>query len=105
VRGVDWIRTAALAAAALSLGLVLTACGTKVIKSSGAEHSVVSLVNRQTGFRPADVRCPGGVDAKVAVTFKCHFTGPGGRRYTAFMRVQKVQGRRVLFVIRTRPTG
>ncbi len=89
----------------MSLSLLLTACGKNTIKPHGAEQSIVKLVARQTGFRPADVRCPDGVEAKAGVTFACYFTGPRRRRYTAFMRVAKVQGKRVIFYIRTRPTG
>jgi hypothetical protein len=59
-------------------------------------------VSRQTEFRPNDVKCPSGVEAKVGGTFECRFTGPEGP-YTAFMKIRKVDGERVLFGIRTRP--
>jgi hypothetical protein len=64
---------------------------------------VSDLVSRQTGFRPTDVKCPSGIDAKAGVTFTCNFTGPEGRRYTAYMRVIDVHGARVNFYIQTRP--
>jgi hypothetical protein len=45
------------------------------------------------------VRCPSGVEAKAGGTFECHFTGPVGRAYTAFMRITKIQGERVIFYV------
>ena len=94
-----WIGGAAALAASV---LLLSGCGTSVIKPNGAARSVVDLVSRKTGFHPTDVRCPSGVPAKVGGRFQCHFTGPGSHPYTAFMRIMKVQGERVLFHIRTR---
>jgi uncharacterized protein DUF4333 len=83
-------------------GAVLAACGSgKTIRPEGAEKSVVGVVSQQTGFRPTDVDCPSGVDAKVGKRFECSFTGPEGP-YTAFMEVRKVDGQRVLFKIVTR---
>ena len=87
-----------------SLGVVLAGCGTSTIKASGAEKSVVDVVSRQTGFHPADVKCPSGVAAKVGGTFDCHFTGPGGTSYTASMRIVSIKGSRVEFFVSTRPT-
>jgi hypothetical protein len=83
----------------------LAGCGKATIIPKGAQKSVSDLVSRQTGFRPADVKCPSGIDAKAGVTFTCNFTGPEGRRYTAYMRVIDVHGARVNFYIQTRPTG
>ena len=91
-----------MAVAAVAV-LALAACGTKVVKPHGAEQAVVRVVDRQTGFRPTDVSCPDGVEAKAGATFDCHFTGPRGQRYTAHVTVQKVHGTRVLFFIQTRP--
>ena len=85
----------------VSLGALLAACGKSTIKPEGAEQVVVNVVSGQTGFRPTDVRCPSGVEAKVGVTFDCTFTGPEGP-YTADMRVTKVDGERVLFSVRSR---
>ena len=65
---------------------------------------VVNVVFNQTGFRPRDVRCPSGVEARVGGRFECRFTGPEGP-YTAYMRITNVQGERVLFSVRTRPRG
>ena len=76
-----------------------------MIRPAGAEQSIVNLEVRQKGFHPTDVKCPSGVDAKVGGTFDCHFTGPGGQPYTAHMRIQQVQGQRVVFFIQTRPSG
>lgn len=87
--------------AAVAVGLA--ACGKTTIRPEGAERVVVNVVSSQTGFRPNDVRCPSGVEAKVGVTFQCRFTGPEGP-YTAYMRVTEVEGERVEFAVRTRPS-
>jgi uncharacterized protein DUF4333 len=101
-------RTAIRIAAGVFVGLValqLTGCSSKTtIKPDGAAQSVVDVVSRQTGFRPADVQCPSGVEAKVGGQFDCHFTGPEGKQYTANMRVTKVDGERVEFDVRTHPS-
>jgi Domain of unknown function (DUF4333) len=57
-------------------------------------------VTEQTGFKPTDVSCPSGVEAKVGVEFQCHFTGPEGP-YTAYMKITKVQGEEVFFDFKT----
>jgi hypothetical protein len=43
---------------------MLAACGKSTIKPHGAEQVIVRVVSSQTGFRPADVRCPSGVEAE-----------------------------------------
>jgi hypothetical protein len=58
----------------------------------------------QTGFHPTNVTCPSGVEAKVGQEFDCHFTGHEGKPYTAHMRITKVDGERVDFDVRSRPT-
>jgi hypothetical protein len=91
--------------AAVGVGLValqLTACGA-TIKPEGAEKAVSDLVANQTGFRPTDVKCPSGVDAKVDVKFDCVFTGPEGKNYIAHLRITKVEGDDVEFDIKTNP--
>jgi hypothetical protein len=85
------------------IAALLAACGKTTVKPDGAEQVVVNVVSGQTSFRPTDVRCPSGVEARVGVTFECRFTGPEGP-YTAYMRVTKVQGERVEFSVRTRPS-
>ncbi len=87
------------------VALSLPACSSKsTIKPEGAAQSVVDVVAKQTGFRPADVSCPSGVEAKVGQQFDCHFTGPEGKPYTAHMRVTKVDGEHVLFDVNSRPS-
>lgn len=86
-----------------SLATVLAGCGS-TIKPEGAAQSVVDLVSKQTGFKPNDVKCPSGVDAKVGTEFQCHFTGPEGKQYTADMKVTQVQGDNVQFYIKTAPS-
>jgi hypothetical protein len=80
--------------------LSLAACGTSTIKPDGAAQSVVDLVSEKTDFKPTDVKCPDGVEAKVGGTFDCSFTGPDGD-YTAHMKILKVDGEQVLFDINT----
>ncbi|OBB44905.1 DUF4333 domain-containing protein [Mycobacterium sp. 852002-51961_SCH5331710] len=87
----------------VSLGVVLVGCGS-TIKPEGAAKSIVDLVSEQTGFKPTDVKCPEGVEAKEGVKFECKFTGPEGAEYTANMRVTKVEGDDVEFYIETAPT-
>lgn len=100
------IAQVAAAAAAVGLVSVLTAgCSTKsTVKPEGAAQSVVDVVAKQTGFHPADVHCPTGVEAKVGVEFDCHFTGPEGKEYTANMKITKVDGERVDFAVNTHPS-
>jgi hypothetical protein len=93
---------AAVALVCLALGL--PACAKNTIRPEGAEQVVVNVVSEQTGFRPTDVNCPSGIEAKVGVTFDCHFTGPDGL-YTAHMRVTAVRGSRVDFSVETEPSG
>ena len=90
-----------VAALLILFGAMIAACGENTIKPDGAERVVVNVVSEKTGFRPTDVRCPSGVDARVGVTFECHFTGPEGP-YTADMKVTEVEGERVLFSVRSR---
>jgi hypothetical protein len=72
----------------------------KTIKPEGAAKYVTDRVTEQTGFKPTDVSCPSGVEAKVGVEFQCHFTGPEGP-YTAYMKITKVQGEEVFFDFKT----
>ena len=93
------------AAGMLVVLVALTACSVKsTVKPEGAAQSVVDLVSSQTGFHPTDVSCPSGVEAKVGQEFDCHFTGPEGKPYTAHMRITKVDGERVDFDVRSRPS-
>ena len=96
---------ARFAAGMLVVLVALTACSVKTtVKPEGAAQSVVDLVSSQTGFHPTDVSCPSGVEAKVGQEFDCHFTGPEGKPYTAHMRITNVNGERVDFDVRSRPS-
>ncbi len=86
-----------------TLAMVVAGCGS-TIKPEGAAKSVADLVSKQTGFKPSDVKCPSGVDAKVGTEFDCTFTGPDGH-YNAHLKVTKVDGDNVQFYIDTKPTG
>jgi hypothetical protein len=55
-----------------------------------AAQSVADVVFSRTGFRPNDVRCPSGVDAKVGTKFDCRFTGRDGQPTSAHMQITKV---------------
>jgi hypothetical protein len=90
--------------AALVIGaaaLQLAACGASTITPEGAAQSVVDLVSEKTDFKPTDVKCPDGIEAKVGQEFDCTFTGPDGD-YTAHMKVLKIEGEQVLFDINTK---
>src|SRR5689334_2324574 len=64
-------RVAAGLLAALTT-LSLPACGSKsTIKPEGAAQSVIDVVAKRSGFRPTDVSCPSGVEAKVGQQFDC----------------------------------
>ena len=84
------------------MALQLAGCGS-TINPDGAAKSVTDVVSQKTGFKPTDVRCPSGVDAKVGEEFDCHFTGPEGP-YTAHLKVTKVNGNDVEFFIQTKPS-
>jgi hypothetical protein len=93
----------------ISIALVvvsgIAACSSgSTIVPSGAEKSVTDLVYQQTRFRPSDVKCPSGVEAKAGGKFDCHFTGPEGPS-VAHVQIAQVHGKRVLFQIRTERTG
>jgi uncharacterized protein DUF4333 len=97
-------RSARFVAGFVATLVTLTACSAKsTVKPEGAAQSVVDVVSSQTGFHPTDVKCPSGVEAKVGQEFDCHFTGPEGP-YTAHMRITKVDGERVEFDVRSRPS-
>jgi len=81
--------------------LQLAGCGTSTIEPGGAAQSVVDLVSEKTDFKPTDVTCPDGIEAKVGEEFDCKFTGPDGN-YTAHMKVLKIEGKQVLFDINTK---
>jgi hypothetical protein len=86
-----------------TLALFISGCGS-TIKPDGAAKSVVDVVSRQTKFKPTDVSCPSGVDAKVGEEFDCKFTGPEGTPYTAHMKVTKVEGDDVEFYVESKPS-
>lgn len=85
------------------LGLVLGGCGQAVVLARPTAETVTQFVVTHTGYHPHDVRCPSGVPAKVGRSFTCHFTGPDGK-YTAFLRIVSVHGRRVNYDIRSEIT-
>ncbi len=98
-------RSVPVVAGMLATLVAMTACSPKsTVKPEGAAQSVVDVVSSQTGFHPTDVHCPSGVEAKAGEEFDCHFTGPEGKPYTAHMRITKVDGERVDFDVRSRPS-
>jgi hypothetical protein len=85
--------------------MLLSACGGhNRIDPTGTAGYIDRVVFQQTGYRPADVRCPTGIPATPGGRFTCHFTGPEGP-YTAYLRIVQVQGRRVLYRLDTRPSS
>jgi Domain of unknown function (DUF4333) len=88
-----------------ALAVMVGGCGRAVITRSGAEQAVAQLVERKTGFPPAGVTCPSGVQAKVGKSFDCRFTGPGRRPYVAHVRIVAVHGSQANFFIATQPAG
>jgi hypothetical protein len=74
---------------------------TVTVMPEGAAQTIVDVVSESTGFRPTDVTCPSGVEAKVGQQFECQFTGPEGP-YTAYMRIRKVDGQYVEYYVTTR---
>ena len=86
-----------------SLAMVLAGCGS-TIKPKETAQFVTDNVAEQTGFKPNDMKCPSGVDAEVGKEFECHFTEPDGKKYTAHMKVTKVEGTVVGFNIQIRPS-
>jgi hypothetical protein len=83
-----------------AMALQLAGCGS-TINPDGAAKSITDVVSQQTGFKPTDVKCPSGVDAKVGEEFDCHFTGPEGP-YTAHVKITSVNGQDVGFDIHSR---
>jgi hypothetical protein len=86
-----------------SLAMVVAGCGSTIVPDKAAQ-SVADLVSKKTGFKPNDVKCPSGVDAKVGTEFDCKFTGPDSQ-YNAHLKVTKVDGDDVQFYIETKPTA
>ncbi|WP_243394041.1 DUF4333 domain-containing protein [Mycobacterium ahvazicum] len=100
-----FVQAASAAVLVSAIAVPLAGCSSKsTVKPDGAAQSVVDVVSKQTGFHPADVHCPDGVEAKVGVQFDCHFTGPEGKEYTADMKITKVNGEQVDFAVNTHPS-
>jgi hypothetical protein len=94
-------RLAAIAGAAA----LLAACGGQNVLDAGATAKYVRhVVSEKTGFSPADVKCPSDIPATVGRRLNCHFTGPDAR-YTAYLRIESVHGRRVFFRWKTQPSS
>jgi hypothetical protein len=72
-----------------------------IVIPEGAAQTVVDVVSENTGFRPTDVTCPSGVEAKVGQQFECQFTGPEGP-YTAYLQIKTVEGQYVEYYVTTR---
>jgi uncharacterized protein DUF4333 len=94
---------AAVVVSVATLAMVVVGCGPTIVPDKAAQ-SVADMVSKRKGFKPSDVKCPSGVDAKVGAEFDCTFTGPDGR-YNAHLKVTKIEGGNVQFYIDTKPTG
>lgn len=93
-----------LAAIAGTAALVAACGGQRVLDPAQTAKYVRNVVSQKTGFRPTDVRCPPGVPATVGRRVNCHFTGPDAR-YTAYLKIESVHGRRVFFNWKTQPSN
>jgi hypothetical protein len=85
------VRRAGLVVAPVACGLLVTACGTEVVKQS----SEVALIKKglAAAHAPAakKIDCPSDVKAKVGQTMKCHVTfQSGGADFT--LKVDKWSG-------------
>jgi hypothetical protein len=88
------------------LTLLVSGCSSdteSTLRQHATERTVTRFVAKHTGYRPTDMSCPSGVPAEVGTRLQCHFTGPDGP-YTAYVRVLRVEGERVIDHIVTRPT-
>jgi hypothetical protein len=88
----------------VALAAVLSGCGTLEVIPSGAERVIHQLELSRAHVSVTNVSCPSGIDAKVGLTFYCHFLAPGGAKYTARMRIVKVQGTSVGYEIASYPS-
>jgi hypothetical protein len=94
-----------LAATAGSV-ILLAGCGSaaaRIDRAATAKY-IDTVVAHETGFHPADTRCPAGVPATVGDRFNCHFTGPEGP-YTVYLRILRVKGRRVDYQMKSQPSS
>jgi hypothetical protein len=88
----------------LPAAALLSGCGTLVVIPSGAEQVIRRLELRTHGTQITNVHCPDGVNAKVGVTFECHFNLPDGTKYTAHMRIVRVHAPEVDYFVSTFPS-
>ncbi len=97
------MRLVGIAIVALALLLGAAACGEdeKTVDADGAAESITGFVERETGFKPTDVECPEDVEAEVAATFECTFTGPEGP-YEAAVEITEIDGDDANFSVETR---
>ena len=90
-----------LAAIGLVVGTAQAEPAPVTVIPEGAAQTVVDVVAENTGFRPTDVTCPAGVEAKVGQQFECRFTGPEGP-YTAYLQITTVDCLYIEYSITTR---
>jgi hypothetical protein len=72
--------------------IVLAGCGASTIHVKATEKSISDYIDKQTGFRPTDLKCPKGEPARTGTKFDCTFTGPEPQPYVAHVRVHSVSG-------------
>jgi hypothetical protein len=92
---------------ALAPVVSLAACSTTYkVRPEDAAQAIVDIISEQNDYElnVADVHCPADIEAKVGDQFDCTFTGRGDD-YVAHMRIQKVEGDKVLFEINAGPVG
>ena len=71
--------------------------GCTSVDPASAAKSVADVVASRTGFRPTDVLCPSGIDAKAGTEFECGFTGADGKQHVARLTITKLDDDHVQF--------
>lgn len=85
-------RSAALAASALGLGLLLGACGAGAVAQSDVEDSIVdSFEEDLPDSEMEDVSCEGDLPAEVDATLDCSYT-EAGQEMPVLITVTSVEG-------------
>ncbi|HEX8105355.1 MAG TPA: DUF4333 domain-containing protein [Solirubrobacteraceae bacterium] len=82
------------ALAAISLGLVLSACsvGEKTVKREEVEKQARAGLTRAVGKQSPPVKCPKDLKAEKGATTRCHTDFPDGTRLGITVKITSVKG-------------